>query len=95
MLNKSQNIDITPGRRQSKRLSTMDEHISKNNRSSVFDCHLSPVWRQMEIKNSVYNDFRSTFLNSIGIFDCCLPGVDKAGLNLGVDIETTVMTLRL
>ena len=29
----------------------------------------------MAIKNSVFNDFLSTFLDSIGIFDCRLPGV--------------------
>ena len=26
----------------------------------------------MEIKNSVSNDFRSTFVDSINVFDCCL-----------------------
>ena len=31
-------------------LSTMDERGSKIDRNSVFDCHLSPVWRQMAIK---------------------------------------------
>ena len=35
----------TPGRRQSKTLSTIDERGSKIDRNSVFDCHLSPVWR--------------------------------------------------
>ena len=33
----------TPGRRQSKTLSTIDERGSKIDRNSVFDCHLSPV----------------------------------------------------
>ena len=32
-------------------------------------------WRKMAIENTVSIDFRSTFLDSIGIFDCCLPGV--------------------
>ena len=27
------------------------------NRNSVFDCHLSPHWRQMAIKNTVSIDF--------------------------------------
>ena len=44
-------------------------------RNSVFDCHLSPVGRQIAIKNSVSNDFLSTFFDSIDIFDCCLPRV--------------------
>ena len=48
---------ITLGRRQSKMLSTIDERGSKIDRNSVFDCHLSPVWQQMAIENSVSNDF--------------------------------------
>ena len=60
----------TPGRRQSKTLFTIDKGGSKIGRNSVFDCHLSPVGRQMTIENSVSNDFLSTDL-----FDCCLPGV--------------------
>ena len=48
---------ITPGRRQSKMLSTIYERGSKIDRNRVFDCHLSPVWRQMAIKNSVSNHF--------------------------------------
>ena len=67
----------TPGRQQSKKLSTIHERGSKIDRNSVFDCHLSPVWWQMAIKNTVPINFWSTFLNSIGIFDCHLPGVFK------------------
>ena len=48
---------ITPGRRQSKTLFTIDKPGSKIDRNSVFDCHLSPVRRQMTIENSVSNDF--------------------------------------
>ena len=48
---------ITLGRRQSKMLSTMDERRSKIDRNSVFDCHLSPVGRQMAIENTVSIDF--------------------------------------
>ena len=47
----------TPGRRQSKTLSTIDERGSKIDKNSVIDCHLSPVWRQIAIKNSVSYDF--------------------------------------
>ena len=50
-------IIITPDRRQSKTLLTVDERGSKIARYSVFDCHLSPVGRQMAIENSVSNDF--------------------------------------
>ena len=46
----------TPGRRQSKTLLTIDERRSKIDRNSVFECHLSPVGRQMAIENSVSND---------------------------------------
>ena len=66
---------ITPGRRQSKTLLTVDERGSKIARNSVFDCHLSPDWWQMAIKNSVSNDFWYTFVDSIDVFDCRLPGV--------------------
>ena len=37
---------------------------------------LSPDWRQMAIKNFVSIDFLSTFIDSINVFDCHLPGVD-------------------
>ena len=39
------------------RLLTIDEHGSKIARNSVFNCHLSPVRRQMAIENSVSIDF--------------------------------------
>ena len=65
----------TPWRRQSKTLSTVDERRSIIDRNSVFDCHLSPMWQQTAIENSVSNDFWSTFFDSIGVFDCRLPGV--------------------
>ena len=57
---------ITPDRRQSK---TIDELGSKIAGSSVFDCHLSPVGRQMAIENCVANDFniRSTIVLTFSI----------------------------
>ena len=55
---------FTPDRRQSKTLLTIHERGSKIARNSVFDCHLSPDWRQMAIKNSVSNNFLSTFVDS-------------------------------
>ena len=45
--------------------------------------HLSPVWRQIAIINSVSNEFLSTFFDSISIFDCGLSGMI-------IHIETTL-----
>ena len=47
----------------------------KIDRNSVYDCHLSPDWQQMAIKNTVSIDFLSTFIISINVFDCGLSGV--------------------
>ena len=47
----------TSERRQSKTLLTIDKRGSKIPRNSDFDCHLSPVGRQMAIENSVSNGF--------------------------------------
>ena len=68
----------TPGRRESKTLFTIDKHGLKIDRNSVFDCHLSPAGQQMTIENSVLNDFGSTFVYSIDVFDCHLSGVRTA-----------------
>ena len=43
----------TPNRQQSKTLLTIDEYGSKSFRNSVFYCYLSPIRRQIAIKNSV------------------------------------------
>ena len=43
-----------PDRRQSKTLLKIDEHGSKMARNSVFDCHLSPVGRQMANKKTLF-----------------------------------------
>ena len=55
---------ITPGSGQSKRLSTINERGSKMDINSVFDCHLSPVGRQMAIKTVFLTilDLRSSTL---------------------------------
>ena len=63
------------GRRQSKTLLTIDERGSEIDRYSVYDCHLSPIGRQMAVENSVSNDFLSSFVARINVFDCRLPGV--------------------
>ena len=72
-------FNITPGRWQSKTLSTINERGSKIDRNSVFDCFLSPLWRQMEIKNcvSIGFFFLSKFLDTIGALDCRLPGMNE------------------
>ena len=66
---------ITPGRLQLKKLLTINEHGSKIDRNSVFDCHLLPVWQQIAIENSVSNNFLFIFLDSVWVFDCRLLGV--------------------
>ena len=48
---------FTPGRGQSKMHLTNDHCGSKITRNSVFDCHLSPIRRQMAIENSVSDYF--------------------------------------
>ena len=48
---------FTPGRQQSKLLLAITERGPKIAINSVFDCHLSPVGRQMAITNSISNDF--------------------------------------
>ena len=50
-------------------LSTIEEHGSKIDRNSVFNCHLSAVGRQMAIENSVSNVFyiRSAIVLTLSI----------------------------
>ena len=59
-------------------VNTIDERRSKLVRNRVFDCHLSPVWRQMAIKSTVSSDFLIRVRRLIKrVFDCSLPGVMK------------------
>ena len=51
----------------------------------AFDCHLSPVGRQMAIENSVSCDFLSTFVDSIKVFDCHISGVIHLHEPFGLD----------
>ena len=57
-------------------LLTIDRRGSKIARNSVFDCHLSPIWRQMAIKNYVSNDFYQCSLTvltfSIAAYPVCV-----------------------
>ena len=55
-------------------LLTIDERGYKIARNSVklFDCHF---WPQMATDKSVSNDCRSTFVDSMNIFDCPLSGL--------------------
>ena len=69
---------------QSKTLLTIDKRGSKIAKDSVFDCHLSPVGRQMAIKNSVSNGFLSSFVDSINVFDCRLSGVSMLTFKLSL-----------
>ena len=60
----------TPGRRQTLILST---NVVRNR---VFDCHLSPDWRQMAIEKTVSSDFfypRSSIVKNV--FDCHISSV--------------------
>ena len=64
---------ITPDRRQSKK-SILLTH-TKIARNRVFDCHLSPDWRQMAIENTVSSHFDPRLSIVKSIFDCRLSGV--------------------
>ena len=66
---------ITPDRQQSKTLLTIDERGSKITRNSVFISIYGPTGKKKAFKNSVSNNFWSTFVDSINIFDCHLSGV--------------------
>ena len=79
--------------RQSNALLTIDERGSKVARNSVLDCHSSPVGRQMTIENSVYNDFRSMFVDGINVFDWRLPGVINVKMPTIVDILTSISVI--
>ena len=68
----------TPYMQQSKTLFSIKERGSINARNSVFDCHSSPIWRQMTIENYVSNDFWSTFVGSNNVFDWRLSGVSRS-----------------
>ena len=59
----------TPGSRQSKTLYTLDECGLKIARNSVFDCHLSPVGRQMASKTLFLTifDLRSSIIMTFSI----------------------------
>ena len=85
------NFVFTPRRRQSKTLLPMDERGSEIATTSVFECHLSPVGRLMDIENFVSNLFylRSSIVLTFSIaaypawFRCTLHDVtvDISALN--------------
>ena len=68
-------------------LSTIEERRSKIDRNSVFDCHLSPVWRQMAIKFSVFNNFYLHSLIvlafSIAAYPVCIHGINESLFHQG------------
>ena len=49
-------------------VNTIDEWYIKIVKNRVFDCHLSPDWRQMAIENTVSIEFRSKFLDCLKRF---------------------------
>ena len=50
-------INFTPLLAAIENANTIEERISKIVRNKVFDCHLSPHWRQMAIENTASIDF--------------------------------------
>ena len=69
--------ETTPDRPHS-----IDERGSKTVKNRVFDCHLSPNWRQKAIENTVFFTIfnpRSSIVKSV--FDCRLSGVETSKLN--------------
>ena len=67
------NTENTSGRRHSKTQSIIDERGSKVF-SIAICCQCGDKW---QIKNSVSNDFLSTFVDGIGVFDCRLSLFEK------------------
>ena len=72
----------------------MDECGSEIATTSVFECHLSPVGRLMDIENFVSNFFLSTFVDSIDVFDCRLsdPAWFRCTLH-DVTVDISAMTI--
>ena len=66
------------------------ETVFSINRNSVFDCHLSPHWRQMAIKNTFYRFLirvrRLLIMFSIAAYPVCsYIGIDQQTI-LGISI---------
>ena len=53
---------ITPGRRQSK-TPILSRNVEQKWLEKVFDCHLSPQWRQMATENTVSINFLSAVVD--------------------------------
>ena len=58
--------------------------VNQTVRNRLFDCHLSPNWRQMAIKNTDSSDFdpRSSIVKNV--FDCGLSGESNKRQQLGI-----------
>ena len=65
---------FTSDRRQSKTL-ILSTNVDKKVRNRVFDCHLSPDWRQMAIENAVLANFDPSSSIVMSVFDCRLSDV--------------------
>ena len=60
-----------------------DKRMSKIVRNRVFDCHLSPDWRQMAIKKTLFLTIFDPYSSIVkSVFDCRLSGVrNKIGFS--------------
>ena len=54
---------------------TIEERRSKIVRNRVFECHLSPHWRQWQSKTQFLSIFDPHLSIVDNVFDYCLPGV--------------------
>ena len=81
-------------RGQAKTLLTIDECGLKIERNRVFDCHLSPFWRQMAIKSSVLTiyDLRLSIVItfSIAAYPVCVRSITVIS-----QIVTRILFLRI
>ena len=66
-------------------VNTIDECRSKIVRNRVFDCLLSPDWRQIAIKKTLFlASFDPCSSIVMSVFDCHLPGMMSSDQNKGV-----------
>ena len=73
-------------------VNTIDAVRSKIVRNRVFDCHLSPDWRQMAIDNTVSSDFDPCSSIVKSVFDCRLSCVLNVLKFSKYKIQTNVQT---
>ena len=73
------------------KVTTIAEYTLKIVRNRVFDCHLSPDWRQMTMKTLFLAmfDSRSSIVKSV--FDCRLLGVSNDFTNISKDLIESIL----